>query len=168
MTTGRIRATGTPRCSTGSGGRAGQREAIGRPAAAVIDATFDFTYAPHAARIADGRREVEQICREHGFDHLDPVLVASELLTNAVKFGTPFGRRIGLTVRVNASCLIVEVSDPDVLTVPDLDNLTEAGEDVETGRGLLLTRAVADHVEVHLDSRRGRKAVSARFDRTSK
>lgn len=77
-------------------------------------------------------------------------LLASELVTNAVKFGSPpsGGCRysdlagvevISLTLRRIPGQVVIEVSDPD----PQPPVLIEAGPDAESGRGLMLVQALS-------------------------
>ncbi|MFF4919904.1 ATP-binding protein [Kitasatospora sp. NPDC001261] len=71
----------------------------------------------------------------------DPgLLVVSELVTNALLYGTPPGHRIYLALDVDSTRLRVEVHDamrdrPPVLVAPGLH--------VEAGRGLHLVKSIA-------------------------
>lgn len=140
-------------------------EVLVDPEIPAVNATFRFVYPPIPQLVAEARRRVAGICREHGFDSYGPVLAASELLTNAMKFAARPGDGSVLTVQVTASHLLVEVSDGNILTGPNLDRLARPGGEEENGRGLLLVREIADGLEVRLDGFIGRKVFSARFER---
>jgi anti-sigma regulatory factor (Ser/Thr protein kinase) len=74
-------------------------------------------------------------------------LLVSELVTNATKFSAqapaslqgPDPDRISLTLRLQRDQLVIEVGDSD-MSPP---TLTEAGPDAESGRGLMLLRALS-------------------------
>jgi anti-sigma regulatory factor (Ser/Thr protein kinase) len=84
-------------------------------------------------------------------------LLVSELVTNAVKFtgsdpelltcpDLADVKRISLTLRHLADQLIIEVSDPD----PRPPIFAEAGDDVESGRGLMLVQALSKEWNFYL------------------
>jgi anti-sigma regulatory factor (Ser/Thr protein kinase) len=74
-------------------------------------------------------------------------LLVSELVTNATKFSAqapvslknPDPDPISLTLRLQRDRLVIEVGDSD-MSPP---TLTEAGPDAESGRGLMLLRALS-------------------------
>ncbi|MCF2527867.1 ATP-binding protein [Yinghuangia soli] len=133
---------------------------------AYIRASFRFVYEPLPEHVSDARRQVAAICDAHDFDPFGPALAVSELLTNALKFGSS-DDHLTVAAHVDRTSLTVEVTDPAVGTVPDLDGITHPADDSESSRGLLLVREVCDRVEV---TRRtpDQKALSARFTRTDR
>jgi hypothetical protein len=83
---------------------------------------------------------------------VDPAqLCVSELVTNVIRHvgrGTP----ISLAVTVTATCLRIEVRDPDTRALP---TLVDAKEDAEAGRGMALVDALTERwgVQLHPDSK---------------
>ena len=84
-------------------------------------------------------------------------LLVSELVTNAVKFAAPQQRQradaspesvecIALTLRYMAGRLIIEVSDPN----PRPPVTAEAGDESESGRGLMLVQALSKEWNYYL------------------
>lgn len=84
-------------------------------------------------------------------------LLVSELVTNSVKFsGSPMPHvalhlmadvePIALSLRLRPDALIIEVCDPD----PNPPSLTEAGPTAESGRGLMLVRALSKEWNFYL------------------
>lgn len=84
-------------------------------------------------------------------------LLISELVTNAVKFaGAPLERpeysdlegveRISVILRYLTGQLIIEISDPD----PRPPVFTEAADDAESGRGLMLVQALSKEWDYYL------------------
>jgi anti-sigma regulatory factor (Ser/Thr protein kinase) len=67
-------------------------------------------------------------------------LVVSELVTNAVLYGTPSGRRVLLVLRVESGDLRIEVHDYKRDRIPAM---RRAGEADEAGRGLQLVKLIA-------------------------
>lgn len=103
-------------------------------------------YPSHRGQVRVARRQVERAASEWGLSAnavSDLVLVASELVTNAVVHArTARGRQVGVTLRLLADTVRVEVRDADpgfpVTRLRGLgDQPTEFGE---RGRGLLLVR----------------------------
>ncbi|MFC4030267.1 ATP-binding protein [Streptomyces polygonati] len=66
-------------------------------------------------------------------------IIASELVTNSVKYGRARMVRVALTVRAGAATITVSDGTPYVPLPP----VTPAGEDDENGRGLFLVEALA-------------------------
>jgi anti-sigma regulatory factor (Ser/Thr protein kinase) len=73
------------------------------------------------------------------------VLLASELVTNAVTHGTPTaGTFVLLMIACDAACLRVDVHDGSAdLPVRDTGPIDEAAAEAETGRGLLLVTSLS-------------------------
>ncbi|MEW2619883.1 ATP-binding protein [Streptomyces sp. NPDC048106] len=89
----------------------------------------------------------------------DAVLVASELVANAVVHGKVPGHQLWLRLK-KSECgeLIVEVSDP-VRTLPRLNGQGPGGEG---GRGLLIVSELAEELDWYLRAELG-KTVRARL-----
>jgi anti-sigma regulatory factor (Ser/Thr protein kinase) len=84
-------------------------------------------------------------------------LLVSELITNAVKFAGPSQQQradashesvecISLTLRYMTGRLIIEVSDPS----PRPPVTAEAGDEAESGRGLMLVQALSKEWNYYL------------------
>jgi anti-sigma regulatory factor (Ser/Thr protein kinase) len=84
-------------------------------------------------------------------------LLVSELITNAVKFAAPGQAQradasyesvecISLTLRYMTGRLIIEVSDPN----PGPPVTAEAGDEAESGRGLMLVQALSKEWNYYL------------------
>ncbi|MFJ6686897.1 ATP-binding protein [Streptomyces werraensis] len=92
------------------------------------------------------RRRLMKALREWGDLGVAEIaeLLAAELLTNAVRHAhrpSGDGARITLTAYQTRCCLRVEVADPD----PNPPVIRHASTDDESGRGLALVDALADH-----------------------
>lgn len=131
------------------------------PASAEI--TYHFAYEPTPECVGQARHEVEVLCGKHGIESFGPVLVVSELVTNALPFAECVGTPIELAVHVNPSVMLLEVADPAVTEVPALDDVQPPSDEAISGRGLLLVKGVSDGLEVVVDELR--KAICARFER---
>ncbi|WP_432020683.1 SpoIIE family protein phosphatase [Streptomyces sp. 1222.5] len=107
------------------------------PAAPLATAVADLAAAPES--VAAGREFLSRTLAAWGFAEAmdDARLLLSEVLTNAVQHGQgPIGVHL---CRTDAD-LTVEISDRS----PALPQPRQAAEDEESGRGLLLVRALAD------------------------
>jgi anti-sigma regulatory factor (Ser/Thr protein kinase) len=130
-----------------------------RPVAAGVAVSYlQLVALPSAAFWA--RRYAETVLRawrlqQEGIETAQ--LLVSELVTNSVKFtGSPSARvsyaeladvkSISLILRHNAGQLIIEVCDPD----PTPPVLTETDPDAESGRGLMLVRALSKEWNYYL------------------
>ncbi|MGW0658078.1 ATP-binding protein [Streptodolium elevatio] len=132
---------------------------------ASAETTYRFAYEPTPECVRHARREVDAVCDEHGIDSFGPVLVASELVTNALPFAERFGVPVVLTMYVNPSVLLVEVADPATADVPALDEVRRPSDAATNGRGLLLAKEISDGLEVVVSGHS--KAICARFERDS-
>ena len=90
--------------------------------------------APKLARLFLGRTA----CSDHCTDRGDPILLVSELVTNALLHGVP---PIGLTVQCAGTRLIVGVTDAGQR--PIILPAEPTGADAPSGRGLFLLQALA-------------------------
>ncbi len=70
------------------------------------------------------------------------VLAASELVTNALRYGRP---PVELTLRRRERSVRLDVHDDEPVE-PDLHPDARAGDDAESGRGIAIVQAVADDV----------------------
>lgn len=132
--------------------------------AAHVDFTYHFTYEPLPELVGVARTKVAAICVVHSLDDFGPVLATSELLTNAMRFTACHpGCAVELVVYVGDALMSVQVSDPE-FCVPDLESVAPPDDEVESGRGLMLVKCVADGLEV-IRVNDGRKAVRAWFAR---
>ena len=117
------------------------------------EAVSHLMFAPLPSAAFWARRYTEAVLRawQLQIDDIETAqLCVSELVTNSVKFtGSPAPqvdysiltevKAVSLILRHRSEILIIEVSDPDS-TPPAL---TEAGPSAESGRGLMLVRAVS-------------------------
>lgn len=106
----------------------------------VRDFSVRLSPTPRGARLA--RLLATEQLRSWGLP-LDPAaLVVAELANNAVTHGRVPGRDFHLTLHVVDATLRIEVTDTsgDRLPSPQL-----ADDDAESGRGLALVEALADH-----------------------
>lgn len=85
---------------------------------------------------AQARRLALQCAREQGFDGDDLALVVSELVTNAVRHGTP---PVHLEIDTCPHCITVVVADSSA----DRPVRRDADHDAEGGRGMLLVDLLA-------------------------
>ncbi|MFI6699180.1 ATP-binding protein [Streptomyces sp. NPDC050509] len=90
------------------------------------------------------RARVRETLVKWGFEQLAPdvELVASELVTNAVRHCRVSYAEVEVTLHVDWGDLVLEVSDPDRSRLPQLRE--GCPEDEEGGRGLLLVAGLAD------------------------
>ncbi|MFE4060374.1 ATP-binding protein [Streptomyces sp. NPDC059096] len=90
------------------------------------------------------RARVRETLEKWGFEQLAPdvELVASELVTNAVRHCRVSFAEVEVTLHVDWGDLVLEVCDPDRDRLPQLRE--RCSEDEEGGRGLLLVAALAD------------------------
>jgi anti-sigma regulatory factor (Ser/Thr protein kinase) len=104
------------------------------------------------------RTAVEQWAHEAGAERLcdDLVLIVSELVTNAVRYGAP---PVRVEVQADPSTVTIAVVDGD----PAPPVRRDAPEDAESGRGMLLIELVAAEHGVRSDP--PGKAVWAAFSR---
>ncbi|NKI42449.1 ATP-binding protein [Streptomyces sp. LD120] len=91
------------------------------------------------SRVADARRLAEAYLRLWDLSPFvdEVVLVVSELVTNAVRYGN--GRPVVLRVYVSDGALVIEVRDGSPLPA----RLRLVDEEAESGRGLFLVAALA-------------------------
>ncbi|MEU6732780.1 ATP-binding protein [Streptomyces physcomitrii] len=100
---------------------------------------FDVSFPSLESRVADARRLAESYLRLWDLSPLvdEVVLVVSELVTNAVRYGN--GRPVELRVYVSDGALVIEVRDGSPLPA----RLRLVDEEAESGRGLFLVAALA-------------------------
>lgn len=102
-----------------------------------------------ATAVARARRTVGEIASPfHGGRTVeDARLVVSELVTNALEHGAPGA--VVLDVDVTSDGVTVRVtSHGDAAGFPDVADWSLPGVEATTGRGLAVTRAVCDRVDV--------------------
>ena len=105
------------------------------------DDELELQLPPDATAALRAREAVRRALERWRLPHLVEtcVLVVSELVTNAVRYGRP---PLGLQMRRRGSNVEVEVHDEGTGEVVDLSSDPE--EMAESGRGLGLVRALAD------------------------
>ena len=97
-----------------------------------------LTLGRRPAEVERGRRFVADACRDYDGDvACTAMLLASELITNALRHGTG---DISLLVLLGASKVRVEVADRS----PEHPTVRVAGPNDENGRGLLILDHLAD------------------------
>lgn len=124
------------------------------------EALSHLTLAPLPSAASWARRHTRAVLEAwqlQADDIENAELCVSELVTNAVKFTAPRAvhviysimpdlKPISLTLRHRADVLIIEVCDPD----PTPPVPAESGTDGESGRGLMLVRAVSKEWNYYL------------------
>lgn len=131
----------------------------GRPEGVPEVVRVDLRPGPHAP--ADARRATHDALRLWGLPALADrvVLVVSELVTNSVRYGRP---PLRLDLRRLCDGIRVDVHDT-VADEPVLAGRQDVDPDRESGRGLGIVSALADHVGVEQVPGDG-KHVYASFD----
>ena len=77
----------------------------------------------------------------------DVVLVANELLTNAIGYGR--GGRVRLEVRIEGAGVTIKVSSRGAASaVPPVESWAIPDPEAQSGRGLGIVRALCEQVEV--------------------
>jgi anti-sigma regulatory factor (Ser/Thr protein kinase) len=112
-----------------------------KPAAWPLHAVLDLGALPTAPGC--GRAWTSQILREWQLTHLtdSAQLITSELLANASLHGRQLDRpAIRLTLLSDRQQLLILVRDDD----PGVPAPRHAGDDDESGRGLMLVQAISD------------------------
>ncbi|MFI6850380.1 ATP-binding protein [Kitasatospora sp. NBC_00085] len=120
------------------------------PAAAtapVRDFAMRFSSTPRGARLA--RRLVSHRLDDWGYGYDSPLndtlaLITAELAANAVRHGHVPGRDFAVRLAEHPDVLRIEVSDTRTERTPPA-TLPTPSADAESGRGLLLVAALADH-----------------------
>lgn len=111
--------------------------------------TYDTCmYPPTARSVTLARRRTAEVVRGWGHPEVagDAGLLASELATNAVRHGRVNGRLFQVEVWVREAVLRVGVTDARGERVPGAPG--GAGDDEESGRGLLIVGAIAARWDV--------------------
>ncbi|EPH43732.1 hypothetical protein STRAU_3215 [Streptomyces aurantiacus JA 4570] len=118
---------------------------------------------PQAARLARQHTRRRLTSWQWQGDIDDAVLVVSELVANAARYGKVAGHHVGLRLALTEDGgLLVDVSDP-VLEFPGFGTgVWAGGAPGESGRGLLVVRRLALHVGWFLRAEQG-KTVRARL-----
>ncbi|MFJ9443192.1 ATP-binding protein [Kitasatospora sp. NPDC101235] len=106
-----------------------------------------FSSTPRGARLA--RRLVSHRLDDWGYGYDSTLndaltLITAELAANAVRHGRVPGRDFAVRLAEHPGVLRIEVSDTRTERMPPTDLPTPAA-DAESGRGLLLVAALADH-----------------------
>ncbi|MGW0659319.1 ATP-binding protein [Streptodolium elevatio] len=116
--------------------------------------------------VAAARGTITNVAGLLGVDQDVATLVASELVTNAVRHAST-GDGMVLSVYANRACWFVEVVDHAPTLVPQLPHgdscFAHLTDDATSGRGLPLIVLLGGTLEVHSVGQ-GRKAVSATLD----
>lgn len=115
----------------------------------ALQDTYRARYPSHRSQVRVVRRQVERVAGSWELNTnvvADLSLVASELVTNAVVHArTSPGRQIGVTLRLSAETVRIEVRDADPshsLAGPPEPGRAPAEPD-EGGRGLLLVESLS-------------------------
>jgi PAS domain S-box-containing protein len=105
-----------------------------------------WVIAPKASAASELRRTLESWLGEHGLVAEDCLVVAAELLSNAVRAART---RVALHVRLAGDSVVLDVTD-DGAADPNLAQRgsTPARIDAERGRGLYLVRSLSSKVDV--------------------
>ncbi|MFF5158882.1 ATP-binding protein [Streptomyces sp. NPDC000348] len=106
--------------------------------------TETFRIPKHRRHVSTARRRLREALADWGLTEelADPVtLLASELVTNAVLHCRVSYAQVRVTLTLDGTELVLEVSDPDRDRLP---RLHDSGPDDEGGRGLALVAALAD------------------------
>ncbi|MGZ3099810.1 ATP-binding protein [Streptomyces sp. H72] len=109
-----------------------------------MPATETFRIPKHRRHVGTARQCLRKALADWGVaDELADavVLLASELVTNAVLHCRVTYAQVGVTLTLDGPELTLEVSDPDRDRLP---RLHDAGPDEEGGRGLTLVSALSD------------------------
>lgn len=109
-----------------------------------MPATETFRIPKHRRHVPTARRRLSKALADWGVaDELTEavVLLASELVTNAVLHCRTSYAQVGVTLTLDGPDLVLEVSDPDRDRLP---RLHDSGPDEEGGRGLALVSALSD------------------------
>lgn len=108
--------------------------------------TARWEVAPEPAAVGPARRALRDWLRKRDVDGEDPSVVASELLSNAVRVAR---ERIVLCVQLEARGVVIDVSDDGAGdAVLDARGHELPDDGVVTGRGLFLVRALSERVDV--------------------
>lgn len=113
------------------------------PDAAPVVHQDQLDYTPFPRSVGLARRRAARLVTGWGHAPLagDVALVVSELMTNALLYGSLRDRLVRVRLVTSPTALRVEVSDPRGERLPCVRDVT--GED-QFGRGLLLVEALAD------------------------
>ncbi len=116
------------------------------PVAAAHATAHGWRLTPDPYAVAEARREFGGWLREHGLAADDAMVVAAELLANAVVVART---SIRMEARIEPNGVSVEVAD-DGPGRPDLADagLTVPDDESEVGRGLFLVRTLSAEVSI--------------------
>ncbi|WP_328561109.1 ATP-binding protein [Streptomyces coelicoflavus] len=109
-----------------------------------MPATETFLVPKHRRHVPTARQRLHKALAGWGVvDELADavILLASELVTNAVLHCRTSYAQVGVTLTLDGPELVLEVSDPDRDRLP---RLHDSGPDEEGGRGLALVSALSD------------------------
>ncbi|GAA4808345.1 ATP-binding protein [Streptomyces ziwulingensis] len=109
-----------------------------------MPSTETFRIPKHKRHVHAARQHVRKALADWGItdDHADLVtLLANELVTNAVTHCRVSYAEVRVTLTLDGTALLLEVSDPDRDRLPRVHH---SGPDEEHGRGLALVEALAD------------------------
>ncbi|WP_217171326.1 ATP-binding protein [Streptomyces sp. AC512_CC834] len=109
-----------------------------------MPATETFRIPKHRRHVPTARQRLHKALADWGVaDELTDavVLLASELVTNAVLHCRTSYAQVGVALTLDGPELVLEVSDPDRDRLP---RLHDSGPDEEGGRGLALVSALSD------------------------
>ncbi|AXL90134.1 ATP-binding protein [Streptomyces sp. CB09001] len=109
-----------------------------------MPATESFLVPKHRRHVPTARQRLRKALAGWGVaDELTDavVLLASELVTNAVLHCRTSYAQVGVTLTLDGPELVLEVSDPDRDRLP---RPHDSGPDEEGGRGLALVSALSD------------------------
>ncbi|WP_432185096.1 ATP-binding protein [Streptomyces tendae] len=109
-----------------------------------MPATETFLVPKHRRHVPTARQRLRMALADWGVaDELthSVVLLASELVTNAVLHCRTSYAQVGVTLTLDGPDLVLEVSDPDRDRLP---RLHDSGPEEEGGRGLALVSTLSD------------------------